>query len=160
MVCTVNPDGSPATSLVYKTNTLVSKIYPSTGTDAMNVGSQRDTASEQKKVWPNLAAPTGVTATEITSTQVRITWTNNALDQTDFIIARRLESEGTYTEIDGVTGTARSYDDTGSHGFGAVVAGNGYYYCVLAVNGDGVGTIPNLDWTRGPCSAETFVFVQ
>lgn len=78
---------------------------------------------------PPPAAPTGLTATAASSSQINLSWTASS-GATSYNVKRATASGGPYTTIaSGVTAT--SYSDTGLSG------GTTYYYVVSAVNGGG-----------------------
>jgi hypothetical protein len=78
------------------------------------------------------AAPTGLAAAVMSATQVRLTWTDNATNETGFVIERSLNGAAfaTLTTLGahGGTGTMTYNDNT-------VTVGNTYVYRVKAVNG-------------------------
>lgn len=77
------------------------------------------------------SAPTGLTATPVSTSQINLAWTDNATNETAYKIYR--STNGTdYTLIDTIAADSVSYSDTSS-----VVDGQGYYYKVAAYNGDG-----------------------
>ena len=75
------------------------------------------------------AAPSSLTATAASPSQINLTWTNNASNQTGFTIERATNSSftqnvATFT----AAATATSYSDTG------LTASTTYYYEVCATN--------------------------
>jgi hypothetical protein len=61
---------------------------------------------------PSLSAPSGLSATAVSSSQINLAWTDNSADESDFHIERRT-SGGSWTEIATVSANTQSYSDTG-----------------------------------------------
>jgi hypothetical protein len=78
-----------------------------------------------------LAAPTGLTATAASSTQINLSWTDNSTNETGFKVERKTGSTGTWAQIATVAADVTSYSNTG------LVAGTTYYYRVRAATGSG-----------------------
>ncbi len=76
------------------------------------------------------AAPTGVTATALSGTSVRISWTDASDDETGFIIERRTGG-GPFSIIQTTAAGATGFDDTG------LSAGTSYSYRIRATNVNG-----------------------
>ncbi len=94
---------------------------------ANNVPADTDLVNEDAGRIP--AAPTGLTATAVSSSQINLSWAAN-VGANSFRVKRATVSGGPYTTIaSGVTST--SYSDTGRS------SGTTYYYVVSAVNGMG-----------------------
>ena len=74
------------------------------------------------------AAPSGVTATAISSSQINLGWTDNASTETGFIVARGTVSGGPYADIATLAANSTNYNDTGLAG------STTYYYVVRATN--------------------------
>ncbi len=76
-------------------------------------------------------APTDLMAASSPAKKVDLAWTDNASDETEYRVMRKLESEGSFTQIATLTADATSHtDDT-------VEKGMRYVYRVLACNGVG-----------------------
>jgi hypothetical protein len=86
---------------------------------------------------PAPAAPSNLTATASGSTQVNLAWTNNATNQTGFLIERKIGASGTYVQIASVAAGVTTYTDTN------VVSGTQYYYRVRATNAGGNSAYSN-----------------
>ena len=77
------------------------------------------------------AAPSGLTATAISSGQVNLAWTDNSANETSFIVARSTTSGGPYTDIATLGANVTAYSDT------AVGANTTYFYVVRSANAGG-----------------------
>ncbi|PYJ03506.1 MAG: hypothetical protein DME25_12050, partial [Verrucomicrobia bacterium] len=85
---------------------------------------------------PSLA-PSGLTATPISSSQINLAWTNNAGNATGNIVSRSTTSGGPYTDIASVAGSATTYSNTG------LAANTTYSYVVRATNSFGPSPYSN-----------------
>ena len=74
------------------------------------------------------AAPSGLSAINVSSSEIDLSWTDNSSDETGFKIERKTGSGGTYAEIDTVGAGVTSYSSTG------LTASTTYYYRVRAYN--------------------------
>ncbi len=75
------------------------------------------------------AAPSGVSATPKSPTQVDVAWTDNSGDEDNFIISRSTQSSGgPWTEAGRVNTNMRTFTDNGAQ------PNQSYYYQVCAVN--------------------------
>ena len=72
------------------------------------------------------AAPSSLTATAVSNSQINLTWQDNATDETGFTIERLDDDD--YIEIATLPANATSYSDVG------LAASTNYYYRVLAIN--------------------------
>ena len=77
------------------------------------------------------AAPSGLTATAMSASQINLAWTDNASNETNFVVARGTASGGPYSDIATLAANTTSYANTG------LAANTTYYYVVRAVNGGG-----------------------
>lgn len=77
------------------------------------------------------AAPSNLTATTASSSQINLTWSDTASNETGFRIERKPGAGGTYAEIATVAANVTSYSDTG------LAASTLYYYRVRAYNATG-----------------------
>jgi len=86
---------------------------------------------------PPPAAPTNLTASAISTSQINLSWTNNATNVTGFYVQRSTDDVN-FSQV-GSTGSARtSYSD------GALNAGTTYYYRVYAYNSSGNSAYSNV----------------
>lgn len=85
-----------------------------------------------------IAAPSNLAATAPIATQVNLSWTDNASNETAFVVERRLASSSTWQEIATIGQSAQSYIDT------TVSAGTSYVYRVYARNAVAQSAYSNL----------------
>jgi fibronectin type 3 domain-containing protein len=74
------------------------------------------------------AAPSNLAAAPASGTQINLSWSDNALTETGFIIQRKQGATGTYAQVAIVPPNSTSYLD------GELLAGTTYYYRVQAAN--------------------------
>lgn len=77
------------------------------------------------------AAPSGLAGSVAQGSRVKLTWTDNATNETGFRIERAVGSGGQFTLLDLVGADVTSYGDK------TTMAGNEYRYRVLASNSAG-----------------------
>jgi len=82
------------------------------------------------------AAPTGLAATLVSATQVNLAWTDNANNETSYVV-QRADNGGGFATVATLSPDAVSYSDKG------VTAGNDYVYRVAAANGAGTSSYSN-----------------
>jgi nitrogen fixation protein len=78
------------------------------------------------RTFPN--APSNLVATVVSNSQINLTWNNNSIDDSGFIIERKIGVSGAYSKIDTVEANVTSYSNIG------LAASTNYYYRVLAYN--------------------------
>jgi hypothetical protein len=83
------------------------------------------------------AAPSGLTATATSSSQINLTWTDNSTNETGFKIERKTGAAGTWSQITTTAAGATSYSNTG------LSASTTYYYRVRATNATGDSSYSN-----------------
>ncbi len=88
------------------------------------------------------AAPTGVTATAASTSQVNVSWTASA-GATSYNVLRSTTSGGPYTQVG--TSATTSFSDTG------LTCNTAYFYVVQAVGGCASGTSAQATATTGTC---------
>ena len=82
------------------------------------------------------AAPSNLTATAVSTSEIDLSWTNNASNASGFVVNR--SSDGvTFSQL-AVLGNVTSYKDTG------LSAGSKCYYEVAATNGAGTSAFSNV----------------
>lgn len=84
------------------------------------------------------AAPSTLTATAVSSSQINLTWADNSTNETGFRIERSSSSGGPYTEIATVGAGVATYSNTG------LSAGTTYYYRVRTYNTNNVSAYSNI----------------
>jgi len=82
-------------------------------------------------------APTGLTATAASNTQINLAWLDKSSNEEGFKIEIKLGAAGTYAELDVVNANATSYASTG------LKAGTSYFYRVRAFNIGGTSAYSN-----------------
>lgn len=92
---------------------------------------------------PTPVAPSALSATAASSSQINLSWTDNASNETNYIVSRSSTSGGTYTDIITLGANVSSYSNTG------LTAGTTYFYKVRATNSYGASL------NAGPASATT-----
>ncbi len=100
---------------------------------ATNAGGDSPYSSEANATTLDVApaAPSGLSATSISSTQINLSWTDNATNETGFKIERKTGSGGTYAQIATTGANVTTYNDTG------LTSGTIYFYRVRATNAVG-----------------------
>src|SRR4029079_12650171 len=71
---------------------------------------------------PPPTAPSGLSATAVSSSQINLAWTDNSNNEDSFIVARGTTSGGPYTDITTTAANATSFNNTG------LAASTTYYY--------------------------------
>ena len=98
------------------------------------------------------AAPSGLAATNVGSSQVTLTWTDNSNNETGFEIERSPTAGSSFTLLHTTLANATGYTDTG------LTAGTSYYYRVRAVNASGTSAYsPELTVTTTDVSVGTII---
>lgn len=85
------------------------------------------------------AAPSSLTATTSTSSEIDLAWTDNSSNEDGFKIERKTGAGGTYAEIDTVGAGVEAHTDTG------LDPETEYFYRVRAFNDDGDSPYSNED---------------
>lgn len=83
-------------------------------------------------------APTGLTATSLGTSSVSLNWTDNATNETQYIIERRIGASGAWTQAGLRAANATSFVDEG------LAAGTEYHYRVYASNAAGASGYSNV----------------
>jgi hypothetical protein len=100
------------------------------------------TAAPIDYVWttsppPTLAAPSNLTTTVISGTQINIAWTDNANNETGYKVERSTDGVN-FSILSGTNIDGHSYNNTG------LTAGKKYYYRVYATNTNGNSAFSNV----------------
>ena len=82
------------------------------------------------------AAPSGLTATAVSSTQIDLAWNDNSTDEEDFDLERRTGG-GSFARIARPVANSNSYQDTG------LLSSTTYCYRIRAVNDGGTSSFSN-----------------
>ncbi|MBX7120140.1 MAG: pre-peptidase C-terminal domain-containing protein [Gemmatimonadaceae bacterium] len=82
--------------------------------------------------------PTALTATTVNATRIDLAWTDNATDETAYVIERCQASACTFATIATIAANSTNYSDTG------LPAGIAYLYRVRAQNASGVSGASNV----------------
>ena len=135
-----NPLGTTGASVVsYSDSGLAAATtcyYRVRATNAAGSSAYSNAASATTPAAPP-AAPSGLTVTAISSSQINVSWTDNASNETGFKVERATASGGPWSQI-GTTGTnIASFADT------TVAASTTYYYRVQATNATGDSAYSN-----------------
>jgi hypothetical protein len=88
-------------------------------------------------------APGGLSASAISTSQISLSWFDNATNETGFVVGRSLALGGPYADVGTVAGGITNYTDDG------LVSNTTYYYQVRATNFLGAST------SSAPASATT-----
>jgi hypothetical protein len=107
---------------------------------ATNAGGNSPPSTSAKATTPVAppAAPSNVTAVATSSTQVNLSWTNNATNQQGFRVQRSSNAGSTWSQIAQVGANTTTYTDTHASG------GTTYLYRVFAYNGGGNSASSNV----------------
>jgi hypothetical protein len=102
-----------------------------------NVGAASSPASATTDPPPNPpAAPSGL-STAVATTQIDLSWVDNADNETGFKIEQSIRNNGSFSQIATVGADVTSFSDT------TVRKGTTYFYRVRATNGDGDSAYSN-----------------
>jgi fibronectin type 3 domain-containing protein len=141
---TITDSSTNATASQAYTVNIPQVIGSNTGYVGFTGGTGGETAVQNILTWtysPTAstlpAAPSALTGTVISGSEIDISWTNNANNATSFLIDR--SSDGTtFSQIASVSATVTTYHDT------SLSPGNTYYYEVQASNAAGFSAFSNI----------------
>lgn len=83
------------------------------------------------------SAPSKLTATGVSTSQINLTWQDNANNETGFVIERATAEDGPFSFVGSVGANITSFESTGLN------ANTRYYYKVRAINNDGTSGYSN-----------------
>ena len=95
-------------------------------------------------VIPTPRAPTNLTATAVSSSQINLSWTDNSNNETGFVINRTQDPSKLWNYVTTVAANVKSYSDTGLH------ASTTYFYRVQAINAGGGSAWSNTASAKTP----------
>jgi titin len=137
------PAGTGTTFLDTSLSPSTSYSYEIIATDAAgNLSSPSNVASATTLAGPP-AAPSALTATAASATQINLSWTNNATNQTGFKVERSPDGV-TFTQIGTTGATVTTYSDS------SLAPLTAYYHRVRATNGAGDSTYSNVSNATTP----------
>jgi LmbE family N-acetylglucosaminyl deacetylase/3-mercaptopyruvate sulfurtransferase SseA len=155
-----SPDGTTFTALV----TLGANVttYSNTGLTASTTYFYRVLASNSggDSAYSNVtsattqapppppAAPTGLTATAVSSTQINLTWVDNATNETSYRVERSPDGVS-FASVATLGANVTTYANTG------LAAATTYYYRVVAANGTGDSGYSNIASATTSAAAST-----
>jgi hypothetical protein len=84
------------------------------------------------------AAPTGAVASSPSSTSIQVSWTDNATNETGYLVERSASSSSGFAQVGTAAANATSYTDAG------LTASTTYYYRVRATNAGGQSAYSNV----------------
>ena len=130
-----SPSGTSTTIIGLTNGTTYSFVVTGTNT----VGESDPSAQvSARPVPPPPAAPTGLTATAVSSSRIDLAWRDNASNETGVRVERKQGATGTYAQIGTASANATSYQDTSG-----LSASTLYTYRVRATNAGGDSAYSN-----------------
>ncbi len=100
------------------------------GADASAWASSASATTQDDPLAPP-ASPSGILAAELSASGIRVMWTDNSTDETEFVIERATIFAGPFAAVASVNVNVPGYDDLGLGSSGT------YFYRVSAKNGAG-----------------------
>jgi subtilisin family serine protease len=133
-----NPSATPAQVADAIKNQATPNVLSSIGTGSPNLLLYSLVGGTPPPPQPAPAAPTNLTASAASSSQINLTWTDNATTETGFYVERALSATGPWTRIATLGANAVSYSSTG------LSATTTYHYQVQAYNGGGTSSYSSI----------------
>jgi fibronectin type 3 domain-containing protein len=93
------------------------------------------------------AAPSNLSATAVSQTQINLSWTDNSSNEDGFEIERSPNGTSSWTQIATPVANTTSYSNTG------LLCNTTYYYRVRAYNGSGYSSYSNASATTSTCGS-------
>jgi fibronectin type 3 domain-containing protein len=106
---------------------------------AYNASGNSGYSNEVMAATPSLlpTAPSGLTATTNSATQITLAWVDNSTNETGFLVDRKTGASGAWSQIASLGANVRTFSNTG------LAASTTYYYRVRATNGNGNSAYSN-----------------
>ncbi len=106
---------------------------------AYNAAGNSGYSNEVMATTPSLlpAAPSGLTATANSATQITLAWVDNSINETGFLLERKTGVSGSWSQIASLGANVRTFSNTG------LAARTTYYYRVRARNSNGNSAYSN-----------------
>lgn len=109
----------------------------SSRTGTITIAGQSFTVTQAGSPSGPPVAPSGLTATPQSSSQIALTWTDNSADETSFSIERKTGVNGTWSTVGSVGANVTTYTDSG------LAASTQYFYRVRSANSVGLSAPSN-----------------
>jgi hypothetical protein len=108
-------------------------------------------SNEASATTLTLSAPSNLAAAPLTSSQIKLTWTDNTTDETSFCVEYKVGTSGDYTVLPRVPANTTTYIHT------VLTPNTTYYYQVRAYNAGGYSAYSNEANTTTPsCTQEGY----
>jgi regulation of enolase protein 1 (concanavalin A-like superfamily) len=128
-------NGSTWTSNGSVTISMSSSVYVGLATTSHNDGTLCSATIDNVTVTSASAtvpiAPSNLTASGISTSQINLTWSDNSADENNFVIEQSLNGVDTWSQIASLSANTTAYSNTG------LIAAKTYYYRVYASNSTG-----------------------
>lgn len=147
----INAGSNPGTGGGFSLTPVYQYVHP-LGREARPVNAATDIGAYEFGTAPPPtapSAPSGLSAVASSSTQINLTWTDNANNETGFKLERKTGAGGSYVQIATPAANATSYSDTGR------TANTQYYYRIRATNAVGDSSFSNEANATTPNTAPT-----
>jgi len=105
-------------------------------------------SNEAKATTKTLSAPSDLKAAPLSTTQIKLKWTDNTSDETRFYIEYRIGAEGDYSQLSSVAANITTYTHNN------LTANKTYYYRVRTYNGLSYSSYSNEAYATTPSCVE------
>ena len=139
---TIGPRSSSGNTVTYVDTTVVPDTSYRYRVTAVNAAGTSPFSNIATATTPNLMPPTNLTATVNTAQRITLSWTDNAANETGFVV-QRATGNGAFAQI-GTTGPRTSAGNTATYVDTTVVMNTSYRYRVAAVNATGTSAFSNI----------------